>query len=175
PVQANVSQPTLARSPAAGESPTSRMPFPGRVEIADGQETSMGRSSGPAVAANPRDVAATQAGSAASRSDVGAARKGGPTSSSDATTARSDLSASPRSPNAARTSHHASAWRVLGKPARARQLLLGVAVVVVALVVVGTLFKATSPDKGAGFSKSNGPALAAHQEASATSESGRLQ
>jgi hypothetical protein len=121
------------------------MGIPGQVELADEHGESVGRSPGPAGAA------------------------------SDVMTARSGPSASPRKPIAARAPRRASAWRALAEPARARQLLLGAAVVVVALVVVGTLFKIASPDKGAGSSKPNGPALAAHQEAPATSESGGSQ
>jgi len=158
PVQSSVSQPTLARPQAASESPTLRKPFPGRVETADGHGASMSRSSGPVDAAKPKEGAATQASSAASRSDVTAARKGASTS-----------------PNAARASRRPSAWRALAKPARARQLMLGVAVVVIALVIGGTFFKTTAPDKGAGLSKSNEPGPVARQEVPLTSEPGKPQ
>jgi len=175
PAPSNVAQPTLARSQAAGESPTSKSPSPGRAEMPDSQGTPTARSSGPADAAISRDVAATQVSSAASQSDVAAVRKGGSTSSSDVMTARSNLSAGLRNANAVRASRRESAWRALARPTRAGQLLLGIAVVVVALVVVGTVFRAAGPDKEAGSSTSNGPAPAARQGASATSDSGRTQ
>jgi serine/threonine-protein kinase PpkA len=173
-VQSNASQPTLARSQVAGDSPTSRMSFPGRTDVADGQGGSIGFSSAPADTTSSEGVAATRVGSAASRSDLASARKGGPASSPDVMAARNDLPAGLLNPNTARARRRASAWRALAKPARARQLLLVVAVVA-ALVIGGTLFKARSPDKGAGLSKSNGPAVALPREASATSESGSSQ
>lgn len=116
----------------------------------------------------------TLARSQAAGDSLAPARKGAQTSSPDVMTARNGHPAGLLNPNTTRARRRASAWRALAKPTRAKQLLSGGAVVA-ALVIGGTLFKAGSPDKGAGFSKSNGPAVAAPGEASATSESGRSQ
>jgi serine/threonine protein kinase len=170
PLQSNVSQPTLARSPAAGESPASRGPIGGRV--GDTEVASANRSRAQSGAATPPDTASTLVGDSTNRSDV-AARTGG--SSSLTATARSGRSASPGNPGASRPSSGGSAWQARGKPARQRQLLLGAAVLVVVLVIAGSLFMLSGPNKGAGSSGADRPAVAASQGASATSVLGSPQ
>jgi serine/threonine protein kinase len=169
PPQSNVSQPTLARLPEVGESPTSK----GRVGIVDPEAASARRSQAGAV--TPLDAAATRVGHSSNRSDVAAARTGGPSSPADVAPARGGHSAAAvRNPGVSRASG-GSAWQALAKPARTRPLLLGAAVLVVALVVFGSLFMIASPDKGAGSTAKDRPALAEVQGVSAPPQSSSSQ
>jgi serine/threonine protein kinase len=173
--QANISQPTLARPHAAGENTTLKTLVPGLVEVPDTQAASTDRSFARAATASLQDGTAIRSGGAAGRSDATAARPGGVSSPPDVTAARSDGSAKPRNPAASRGASGGNAWRTRAKPDRTRQLLLGAAVLVVALVVVVSLYTIAGPDKDAGSPRPNGPGLAARTEAAVTSGSSGSQ